>query len=228
MNLSTLVLGQIFNLSLALLDSEGKPRHRYFHTNFNFRTQPYTKIPVYLESFDKKTKTFSILVLTDRKRFNVGIDYPLVPITEDQAQEIVNQRMKGKTPVSIKSMQLTNNQPALPTPAPALGITTPTPPEPQHGANCIAHTIPGTCDCGLDDTPHPGPAVAPKKKKEVKRDGRESMSTLILAGLAEKTFSEIVDQISAIYPERDPKKIRSLISCHKSRIKWHREHPEAK
>ena len=216
-------LGQILNLRPEIiLGEDNVPIHRYFHTNWNFRTPPFTKIPVYLESYNPKTKTFSVQVLTDKKHFDLGLDYPLVPITEDQAQEIVNQRTKGKGVILTKNA-------AVPTPTP-IPIPLDKNEDEKPDTSIVVYPKPVSM---TNETATPivesKPVVIAKKKKEKKHDDRVSMSTLILVGIeAEKTINEIVEEVSAIYPERDPKKIRSLISCHRSRVKWHREHPDGK
>lgn len=63
----------------------------YYRTTWRRKVVPYTFVPVYLESYNPQIRKFTIVVLNDKRKLEIGPDYSLVPITEQEAQQLVDQ-----------------------------------------------------------------------------------------------------------------------------------------
>ena len=97
------------NEQTALLN--GQIIHRYFHSVWRYKYPPYGYCPFYLKAYNPQTKLFTIVVLDDgRELDSVPLDYPVVPISEEKAQQMVEHRRSGlKTkPMSPSNMELSN------------------------------------------------------------------------------------------------------------------------
>jgi len=204
---SLIPLGQIIRLTKDLLDENGKPKHRYYHTTWNFTTPPYIKVPFHLDCYNPATKTFQITVLTDKSVLDsITLQYPAVPITEEQAQALVDQR---RTPIAGKGQAgkqpVTPNISVLPelSPMPRAKASDPAPEPSEEDEN----------------TPEP---EAPKEEAKPRppTDGRPSVRSLIIKGLMEgKVNRVIIADVQIVYPEKSHVQIRNMIGVTKWGIK---------
>jgi len=187
-----LILGQIMRLKKEnILDEKGQPLHRYFHTTWNFVTPPYIKVPFYLDNWDPVQKVFLITVLHDKTPMEVTIDYPAVPITEEQAQALVDQRKGSGAKPSKNFMSNETNKTAPETAAP------------------------GT-ESGSPASPTPKKERTPRQPK----DGRPSIRSLIIKGLNQNHENKtIIAFVQETYPERSGPSIRNLIGVTKYALK---------
>lgn len=210
------LIDQVLNINYDNThDAEGKIKHKYWKTIFNFVSPPYCKMPVVMEGFDKATKKFTLIVLTDKRRMeHVPVGYPLIPITEQEAQDLVNHKLstKQKENQTKPTMSLSNINVAEP--------------EVKHNHKPEVEVVPVTdqqVGAPASVVEATAPAEPAKEKKPHGRavgDGRPSIRSLAIAGLTEgKSKTDLVPLIKAVYPERDEKNIKSLISLASSGLK---------
>jgi hypothetical protein len=176
---------------------------RYFKTTWYFTTEPFTLVPVYLESFNRITKKFTIVVLHDKRKLDtVPVGYPLIPITEQEAQDLVEHRRSKNASTTNKqttTMELSN-----------LNVA---PTEHKH------HNTPATHEKEVAPAePTPATPVAQatptkKERKKVDRGDRPSIRGMVLTGIGEgKSKEELIPLIQSVYPEKSEKDIKGLIS----------------
>jgi hypothetical protein len=205
--------------------------HRYYRVVWNYNVPPYSKNSIYLESYNRISKKFTIIVLYDKRKVDtIPVGYPLVPITEQEAQDLVEHRrnhLAATTNRKNQNMELSNLN--VETVAPALHVAhhhehehkhhseapveTPTP-----QASATAPVEPSQVETVSDPTTAPAaadrsPVTSEKKNRsKVERNGRPSVRSLVIQGLAEgKTNAEMLPMLKSLYPERDEKKLKILI-----------------
>jgi len=191
-------------------DDNGEIKHRYYMTTWNHISPPYCQVAVYLDSFNKQSKKFRLVVLNDiakRVLEVIPVGYPLIPISEEEAQILVNHRLnsirsKNSSPQQqLKEIMQLSNLNVATAPAAAEHKT--------HAAEKQVEAAPAEASTSAPET---------KEKKvrvRIAKDGRPSIRKLVLAGIAEgKSKEELIPILQSVYPERDEPNIKLLINLY--------------
>jgi len=87
--------------------------HKYFKSVWKLRYKPYCACAFKALSFDPKTRKFTIQVLYDQRELAVTSDYPVIPISEDEAQKLVEHRSAFQTATTTANTTTMSNETPL-------------------------------------------------------------------------------------------------------------------
>lgn len=176
-------------------DAEGNIKHRFFKSIFLYVTKPYTKMPVYLESYNKATKKFTIIVLYPKRTLDfVPVGYPLIPISEKEAQDLVEHRRNFNAQ--------SNNQKPKPPTMELSSLVNP-------NLKPLDHPAPAN-----QEEKAPAVTSAPKAQRSIpSKDGRPSIRSIVVAAFNEgKNKEEILPILQSVFPDKDAKYLKSMIA----------------
>ena len=194
--------------------------HRYYRVVWNYNVPPYSKNSIYLESYNRLSKKFTIIVLYDKRKVDtIPVGYPLVPITEQEAQDLVEHRRNHQAATNNKKphnhMELSNLnvvEAAAPVHHEHKHEHTHVVEPPDPTAPVATVEAPQAEQIETVSTPETAPVAEKKNRSKVERNGRPSVRSLVIQGLAEgKTNAEMLPMLKSLYPERDEKKLKVLI-----------------
>ncbi len=125
---------------LDLTKAKGEARiGTYYKTCWRFRYPPNSQCSVYLKKYDARIKKFTIVVLYDGREILSPIGYSLIPITEEEAQELTDHKRKAGIPETVVP---TEDVPNLPDgSAPPLVVKQPKPKKEQLKTTVSASSI---------------------------------------------------------------------------------------
>lgn len=178
-----LKLGEITSLNAtAMLDETGTLKHRYFKSTWYTVYRPYMQCPFYIKSYDAAKKVFTIQVLWDGRELAIPVGSTAIPITEEEAEQLKQQRLAFSTNTKPKTTTETMSETA---------------------------TAPPLSDRKAEKPPK-------EKKSRQRDDGKLPIRQIVLQGLAAgKDRKAIVEDILAVYPDKDKTKAGQLASLYK-------------
>jgi len=167
---------------------------KYFRTVWRHRSEPYQYCALYVKEPGPSKNKYTVVVLYDRRELEIPVNYPLVEISEKEAQMLADAKNQHR-----KHMQ---TEPEA-TETTEAGTTTAT----EGGTTPGATPAPPETGAPAGKKKEKGPKKEPKK-----RDGT-SRSATIKAGIAEGlSKDQILDKLMLLDPSGDKKKITAHIA----------------
>ena len=162
---------------------------RYAKTTW--RTPGKLKLPcaIHIDSYDERGKEFGITVLYDGRRLTMGLGQPLILISEEDAVQLAN----------LRRNELAETEAALRNPGAAMAAAPSQAPQPAAPVKAPAKVA---------------KPAAPKAEKKQTCYG--FITEAVLSGLDKDV---VFQQACGLFPDRDPKKIKSDVSVVRSDLK---------